>query len=95
MTAGRLAPGLRVRVRCKRPAGHVRTPAYTQGRTGVIERDCGDFPNPEERAYGRSGMPALPLYRVRFPMRELWPGASHPEDSVDVEVYGHWLVAAD
>jgi len=42
----------RVRVRAMMPPGHVRTPAYLRGKTGVIERPLGRFPNPEQRAYG-------------------------------------------
>jgi hypothetical protein len=91
MTA-RFAAGDRVLVRQADPPGHVRTPAYVRGRTGVIERVLADFPNPEERAYGRSGLPAEPLYRVRFRQTDLWPGsAALTDDTVDVEIYQHWL----
>jgi nitrile hydratase len=58
----------------------------------VIERVCGPFANPEELAYGRDGLPARPLYRVRFLQADLWPGYHGPAaDSVEVEVYEHWL----
>ena len=55
------------------PIGHVRTPYYIRGKHGVIERLCGAFPNPEELAYARPGLPAQPLYRVRFLQRDVWP----------------------
>jgi nitrile hydratase len=46
-------------------------------------------------AYARSGLPAQPLYRVRFAQRELWPDyAGSPGDTVDVELYQHWLEPA-
>lgn len=74
--------------------GHVRTPAYIRGKRGVIERLCGQFPNPEELAYGRNGLPRQPLYRVRFRQREVWPDyRGGADDSIDVEIYQHWLEA--
>ncbi len=86
------AAGDRVRVRNAHPPGHVRTPAYVRGRSGVVERVCGSYPNPEELAYARSGLPARPLYRVRFRQTELWPDyRGNPADTVDVEVFHHWL----
>ena len=39
--------GERVRVLKAYPLGHVRTPYYIRGRTGEVERICGNFPNPE------------------------------------------------
>ena len=91
MTA-RFAPGDRVAIRHSVSPGHVRTPYYVRGRVGVIERVCGPYPNPEELAYGRDGLPARRLYRVRLRQADLWPGYDAPaEDSVVVEVYEHWL----
>jgi nitrile hydratase subunit beta len=58
----------------------------------VVERVCGTYPNPEELAYARSGLPAQPLYRVRFRQWELWPDyRGNPSDTVDVEIFHHWL----
>jgi carboxyl-terminal processing protease len=75
--------------------GHIRTPAYIRGLVGVVERACGPFPNPEELAYGRSGLPRLPLYRVRFRQADIWPDyAGVPADTLEIELYGHWLVPA-
>jgi nitrile hydratase len=87
--------GDRVRVRRSYPPGHVRTPFYIRGKTGVIERVLDAFPNPEEHAYGRSGLPPQRLYRVRFRQVEVWPdyrGAA--DDTVDIEIYQHWLEPA-
>ena len=80
----------RVRVRALMPPGHVRTPAYLRGRTGTIERPLGAFPNPEALAYGHPGEPR-DLFRVRFRMGDLWADASYPDDTLDVEIYAHWL----
>lgn len=88
----RFAPGDRVRVRSAHPPGHVRTPWYVRGKPGVVARVLGEYPNPEELAYGRDGLPALPLYEVRFDQRDLWPGyAGAVRDTLDVDVYEHWL----
>jgi nitrile hydratase beta subunit-like protein len=84
--------GDRVRVIEAYPLGHVRTPFYIRGKTGTIERICGAFPNPEELAQMRDGLPAQPLYRVRFRQKDVWPdyrGEAH--DVVEVEIYQHWL----
>ena len=89
------AAGDRVRVRRAYPPGHVRTPFYIRGKAGVIERVLGDFPNPEELAYGRSGEPKQTLYRVRFRQPDVWPDyAGIPGDTVDIEIYQHWLESA-
>lgn len=73
--------------------GHVRTPHYLRNRSGVIERYCGVFPNPERRAYGERDAVRKELYRVHFRQHDLWPDyAGAPADSVEVEIYEHWLV---
>ncbi|MSO75231.1 MAG: nitrile hydratase subunit beta [Alphaproteobacteria bacterium] len=91
MTA-RYATGTPVKVRRAFPPGHLRTPYYIRGKAGVIERLCGAFRNPEELAFGRTGEPKQPLYRVRFVQREIWSdyaGSAH--DTIDIELYEHWL----
>jgi nitrile hydratase len=91
----RFAPGDRVTVRRGESPGHLRTPYYVRGLAGVIERICGPYANPEELAYGRDGLPARPLYRVRFLQNDLWPDyAGAPADGVEVEIYEHWLEPA-
>ncbi|HEX5092954.1 MAG TPA: SH3-like domain-containing protein, partial [Burkholderiales bacterium] len=69
MVDARFRPGDRVKVRKAAPLGHLRTPFYIRGCSGVVERICGAFPNPEELAQQRDGLPAQPLYRVRFLQR--------------------------
>ncbi len=88
----RYAVGQPVRVMLAHPPGHVRTPYYIRGLAGTIERVCGEYPNPEELAYGRAGTPPLTLYRVRFKQSDVWPdykGGAH--DTIDIEIYSHWL----
>jgi hypothetical protein len=94
MTA-RFKPGDPVRVRRAFPPGHIRTPFYIRGKSGRIERLCGSFANPEELAFGRHGLVALPLYRVRFAQRVVWPDyAGSADDTIDIEIYEHWLEPA-
>jgi len=85
------AVGNRVRVRAVYPPGHLRTPTYIRGKTGVIERVLDAYPNPELLAYGQAGPPQR-LYRVRFVQADVWPDYAGPAaDTVDVEIYEHWL----
>ena len=89
-------PGERVKVMKAYPLGHIRTPYYIRGCTGVIERVCGAFANPEELAQMRSGLPAQPLYRVRFAQAEVWPDYRGARgDTLDVEIFQHWLDKAE
>ena len=91
----RFAKGARVRVRRADPPGHIRTPWYIRGQEGEIERLCGAFANPEELAYNRPGLPAQPLYRVRFRQSQLWPDyRGDQRDTLEVEIYQHWLEPA-
>ncbi|MBT3352313.1 MAG: nitrile hydratase subunit beta [Nitrospinaceae bacterium] len=93
--AAKYQPGEAVYVRRAPSIGHVRTPHYIKGKTGVIERICGDFANPEELAYARSGLPLRTLYRVRFNQHRIWPDYAGPDgDTVDIEIYEHWLEPA-
>lgn len=88
----RFKAGDRVRVMKAYPPGHIRTPFYIRGHTGTVERVCGAFPNPEELAQMRDGLPAQPLYRVRFRHKDVWPDYKGPDaDVVEIEIYEHWL----
>ncbi len=87
--------GAPVSVRLAWPVGHVRTPAYVRGRRGVVVAKLGRHPNPEELAFRRDGLPGSVLYRVRFRQSDLWPGYRGPAgDTLDVELYHHWLEPA-
>lgn len=78
--------GDRVRVAARGHDGHHRTPAYVKGCTGVVERVHGAFANPETRAYGGDGLPAVPLYLVRLTGGDV---------AVSVDVFEHWLEPAE
>ena len=91
----RYAVGDQVSVRAAFPPGHVRTPFFVRGKTGRVTEVLGPYRNPEELAYGRSGEPALPLYRVIFETSDLWDdyqGVSR--DTTVVDIYEHWLETA-
>lgn len=91
----RFKPGDRVRVRMADPPGHIRTPFFTRGKTGRIERYQGEFRHPEELAYGRSGLPPTPLYLVRFEQTELWGRRTERAgDALLVDIYENWLEPA-
>ena len=95
MSQPRFEPGERVSVARRYPHHHHRAPDYIKGRTGVIERLCGTFGNPETLAHHGDGKPAQPLYRVRFTMDHLWAArAETADDTIEVELYQHWLEAA-
>jgi hypothetical protein len=52
----------------------------------------GTFPNPEELAYGLSGLPERPLYKVGFRQTDLWDDyEGSAEDYLYADVYEHWL----
>ena len=83
-----------MRVRADMPPGHVRTPSYLRGKVGWIERTLGPFPNPEELAYRHEGTP-LSLMRVRFTMQEVWGMDAASGDTIDAEIYSHWLLPVE
>jgi hypothetical protein len=86
---------MKVRVKDWHPPGHVRAPAYLRGKTGIVERELGFFGNPERLAYRHKGEKRA-LLRVRFDMAELWGAAAeNPTDTLDAELFEHWLEPAD
>jgi hypothetical protein len=78
------------------PPGHLRTPFYCRGKTGVVERVLPASTNPEDEGFGIDDREPVPLYRVRFRQPDLWPSYAGPaHDTVDIEIYEHWLSPAD
>ena len=71
---------------------HVRTPHYLRGRRGRVVRHLGDFPDPEQLAFGRPA-PRRVLYHVAFALASLWPDGGR-DDELVAELYEHWLEAA-
>ena len=88
--------GIRVLVEDLGLACHYRMPIFIRGKTGVVERFCGRYPNPEALAYGDRQAPLVELYRVRFSQCDVWENYDGPEhDTVDIEVYRHWMRPAN
>jgi nitrile hydratase subunit beta len=84
--------GDRVRVRAADKPGHVRTPRYLRGKAGEVESVLGEFRSPEDLAYGLSGEPERPLYKVGFSPAELWDGyEGSASDRLYADVYEQWL----
>ncbi len=96
MTPGsRLAAGTPVRVRSGDPRTHCRTPHYLRGKCGIVVRALGDYPNPEELAYHRPGMPALALYQVEFDSAQVWGDRLREAPyRIVADIFEHWLEPA-
>ena len=87
--------GDEVRVKEDFPNHHHRTPWFVKGKNGRIADICGAFPNPETRAYGGTGLPMQPLYRVEFKQSDLWEGESaNSSDKLLMDIYQNWLEPA-
>jgi nitrile hydratase subunit beta len=71
---------------------HIRTPHYLRGHRGVVVRQFGAYPNPEDLAFARPAA-RIPLYHVAFSRRDIWPEGSD-RDELLVEIYEHWLEPA-
>lgn len=94
-TASKFRPGDLIRVLDEDKPGHIRTPDYVKGKTGRVTTVLGAFRNPESLAYGDSGLPERPLYKVEFRQQDLWDGYAGPEsDTLSVDIYEHWLEPA-
>lgn len=92
----RYSVGQHVRVRRAYPPGHVRTPYFARGKTGVVDAIAGTYHNPEELAYGAYDGALLPLYRVRFQQTDLWPDYDGPPgDTAIIDIYENWLEPAE
>lgn len=84
--------GQRVRIARRDPLVHNRVPRYARGATGVVERVCGFYGEPERLAYGDRSAPRRRLYRVRLWQRDLWPDyGGDGRDTLEIEVFEHWL----
>ena len=95
MCTPRFSVGQSVRIADRDPQEHHRVPAYAKGKIGTIERICGAHGRPETFVRG-DGKPLTRLYRVRIPQAALW-GAYRgaPHDSLDIEIFEHWLEVAE
>ena len=88
------AVGDEIRVADRAHGGHHRTPGYVKGKRGTIVRAHRTFTNPETRAYGEDGEPAVCLYLVEFARDELWATSAGESDRVCADLFEHWLERA-
>ena len=95
MADSAFAVGQRVRIADREPGVHHRVPDYAKGAVGVIERVCGRHGQPERLVRG-DGEPFVHLYRVRLEQADLWDDyGGNPNDTLDIEIFEHWLEAAE
>ena len=85
--------GQQVRARNMSPIGHTRSPRYTRGRVGTIERD-GGVQMLEDTVIQDLGEKRQHVYSVRFAARELWGEKASPHDSVYVDMWEGYLEPA-
>ena len=71
---------------------HIRTPHYLRGMQGIVVRQLGAFPNPEDLAFARPAGNRT-LYHVAFAQPSVWL-EGHEGDQLLVELYEHWLEPA-
>lgn len=87
--------GSRVRVLDHTVFGHSRTPLYLKGKVGEVVSLTGAWRNPETLAYHQPGLPLRRLYRVRFRQIDLWEGYQNTGDTLEADLYEHWLESAE
>lgn len=81
--------GDRVRVRDHGISTHTRLPGYVRGRSGTIERYCGNHVLPDASAIGKEH--AEPLYTVMFDAGALWPEATGRRERVHLDLWQSYL----
>jgi nitrile hydratase subunit beta len=87
--------GQRVRIADRTPPTHHRVPSYVKGRAGVVERVCGMHRQPEKCIRG-DGRPLQRIYRVCIPQTDLWAEYDGADgDKLEIEIFEHWLEAAE
>jgi hypothetical protein len=95
MTPTLFSLGQKVRIADRTPPVHHRVPAYAKGKIGTVERVCRMHGTPEKFIRG-DGQPSHRLYRVRIPQASLWSQyVGDAQDVLDIEIFEHWLEAAE
>lgn len=84
--------GARVRIQKREAEGHIRTPVYMMGKTGVVERQKGFYRKPEDLAYGKGDGEPAALYSIRLKQSDLWPNyEGQAQDTVLADIFEYWL----
>jgi len=86
--------GDRVIARNLNPAGHTRLARYVRAKRGVIRHDWGVYVFPDSNAHG-GGPRAQHVYSVAFKARELWGDDANPRDTILVDLWEDYLIAAE
>ena len=90
--SGKFTVGGLVRVRTGATDYHCRTPDFLKGKDGVVEFIVGKYPNPEQLAYHKPGLPKRELYQVRFKQDDIWPCyKGSDDDAIIADIYEDWL----
>jgi nitrile hydratase subunit beta len=76
------------------PIGHTRLPRYVRGKRGVIRHDWGAYAFPDSTAHGGSPRPQH-VYCVAFKARELWGDGANPRDTIHIDLWQDYLIAAE
>lgn len=79
------------KIRWRKP--HIRCPGYVHGKTGVVVRRQGPYEIPESLAVDqlKPKHKFAFLYTVRFKQVDLWNHYSESNDTLDTDIYSHWL----
>lgn len=79
------------KIRWRKP--HLRTPGYVHGKTGTVVRAKGPYEVPETLAFQglKPAHATAVLYTVRFRQTDLWPHYAVSDDTLDCDVFAHWL----
>ena len=91
----RFSEGDLVRILDLPKRGHVRIPRYVRNRIGTVERWCGAFPIPKSLpTLGQDCR--LSIIWIRLNQTDLWADYKGSDtDTLDIEVYDHWLSAPE
>ena len=92
----RFGPGDWIEVLDLDPPRHMRIPMYIRHKVGQVLELRGLYLNPEQLADGDKAGPVIPVYRVSFFLRDIWPKEHHGQnDRLLIEIYDHWMKSKD
>ena len=89
--APKFTVGDRVRIKNQHPAGHTRSPRFTRGQQGVIERYHGSHVLPDISSKPEGIKTGAHLYSVRFEANTLWGDDGEMQSAVFVDVFEPYM----
>ncbi|MDR7126991.1 SH3-like domain-containing protein [Pseudotabrizicola sp. 4114] len=87
-------PGDRVRAVNINPVTHTRLPQYVRGKCGVVVEDRGVFVFPDTNSLLKGEKPQH-VYSVVFTAADLWGPDANPKDSLYIDLWEDYIVAAE